>query len=340
MSYEKRVAVLKQINKGFSADGGALSGAVYLERFGRELTVKVQAAGLAALKEGRYALVLSVGNTNFCLALGRGEALKIADAPSIKEGFSVLIAFVKDEAQAVAFGRCGSSKTSEKELLSVLGSSEKKNNEAPSVPFPAVPPEEFPPIAPNVPRSPAYPLPDLPPKEEPEDRAPFREGAVAYDDEAIAESDYFRERIQEGDRNEDTAGKGEEKGRKKTGGSDLKKDDNAINPFLRTKGKLTYYKKVREELERAFRKFPKDTRLLKVFPRSEWVKTDGALLGVVYENGLPRYLCVAAEKNGEPPEEMKERCTFVPESPFSDERGFYIVFQDADTGAYVNVSQN
>ena len=43
MSYEKRVAVLKQINKGFSADGGALSGAVYLERFGRELTVKVQA---------------------------------------------------------------------------------------------------------------------------------------------------------------------------------------------------------------------------------------------------------------------------------------------------------
>ena len=121
MSYEKRVAVLKQINKGFSADGGALSGAVYLERFGRELTVKVQAAGLAALKEGRYALVLSVGNTNFCLALGRGEALKIADAPSIREGFSVLIAFVKDEAQAVAFGRCGSSKTSEKELLSVLG---------------------------------------------------------------------------------------------------------------------------------------------------------------------------------------------------------------------------
>ena len=78
MSYEKRVAVLKQINKGFSADGGALSGAVYLERFGRELTVKVQAAGLAALKEGRYALVLSVGNTNFCLALGRGEALKIS----------------------------------------------------------------------------------------------------------------------------------------------------------------------------------------------------------------------------------------------------------------------
>ena len=78
---------------------------------------------------------------------------------------------------------------------------------------------------------------------------------------------------------------------------------------------------------------------MKVFPRSEWVKTENALLGVVYRNGKPQYLCVAVEKNGDPPEEMKEHCTFVPESPFSDETGFYIVFQDADTGAYVTVGE-
>ncbi|MBD5636616.1 MAG: hypothetical protein HDP28_02170 [Clostridia bacterium] len=337
MAYEKRVAVLKQVNKGFSADGSALSGAVYLERFGKELTVKVQAAGLAAVKEGRYVVVLSVGDKNFCLALGRGEPLKIADAPSIKDGFSVLISFVRDEAQPVAFGRCGSSKVSEKELLSVINSSEKKGD-VPAIPVPTAP-GVFPPLAPNVPGNPSVPVPGIPPKEAPNNRAPFREGAVCYDDEAIAESDYFFDRVQEGDRNENTAGKGEGKGRKKTGGSDLKKDDNSVNPFLRTKGKLTYYKKVREELEHVFQKFPKDTRLLKVFPRSEWVKTESALLGIVYENGQPRYLCVAAEKNGDPPEEMKEHCTFVPESPFSDENGFYIVFQDADSGAYVNVGE-
>ena len=116
------------------------------------------------------------------------------------------------------------------------------------------------------------------------------------------------------------------------------KDDLSVNPFLRTKGKLTYYKKVRRDLEEAFRKFPKDTRLLSVFPRSEWVKTDHALLGIVYENGQPRYLCVAAEKNGAPPDDMKENCVFVPESPFTEERGFYIVFQDADSGAYVKTA--
>ena len=333
MAYEKRVAVLKQVNKGFSADGSALSGAVYLERFGSELTVQVRAAGLAAVKEGRYAVVLSVGDQFFCLALGGGEALKIANAPSLKDGFSVLIAFIKEEPQSVAFGRCGSAKTSERELLAVLNSSEKK---VPAIPVP-IPPVEIPPIGPNVPRAPTVPVPDFPSKEEPDDRAPFREGAVAYDDEAIAESDYFFERVREGDRNENASREGEGKGRKKKGGGNLEEDDNVVHPFLRTKGKLTYYKKVREELERAFQKFPSDTRLLKVFPRSEWVKTSSALLGVVYRNGQPKYLCVAIEKNGDPPEEMKEHCTFVPESPFSDEEGFYIVFQDADSGAYVEV---
>lgn len=334
MAYEKRVAVLKQVNKGFSADGNALSGAVYLERLGNELTIKVQAAGLSALKEGRYAVVLKIGEKEFCLALGSGEPLKIADAPSIKDGFSILIAFVRDGAQPVAFGRCGTEKGNVYELLGVLTADEKKKSNIPVMP---VPPVEFPQVAPNVPRAPTIPIPDLPSKEEPDDRAPFREGAVAYNDEAIAESDYFSERVQEGDRNENAKGKGKGKGRKTAGGDDIKEDDNAVHPFLGTQGKLTYYKKVREELERAFQKFPSDTRLLSVFPRSEWVKTEGALLGVVYRNGQPQYLCVAVEKKGEPPEEMKEHCTFVPESPFSEEKGFYIVFQDADTGAYANV---
>lgn len=334
MAYEKRVAVIRQVNKGFSADGSALSGAVYLERLGTEISVKVQAAGLASLKDGRYAVVLSVGGKEYCLSLGKGEALTVSNAPSIRDGFAVLIVFIKESAQPVAFGRCGSAKATVTDLLGVLAESEKKKGAVPVIP---VPPVEFPPLAPNVPRAPTIPMPGDVPEEAPDDRAPFREGATAYDDEAIAESDYFSERIQESDRNEDAAGKGKGKGRKTAGRNDIEKDADAVHPFLGTKGKLTYYKKMREALHRAFEKFPQDTRLLSVFPRSEWVKTESALLGVVYNNGQPQYLCVAVEKAGDPPEEMKEHCTFVPESPFSDEKGFYIVFQDADTGAYVTV---
>ena len=336
MAYEKRVAVLKQVNKGFTVDGSALSGAVYAERLGGELQLKVQAVGLAALKGGRYVLVFSAQNQSYCVDLGGGECVKIQNAPSIQKGFAALIAYVRDGVQPVAFGKCGNETGDILTLLNVITSGDKKGG----LPVNPLPPFEIPPIGPNVPRAPTPPVPEPVPEEAPEDRAPFRAGAVPYNDEAIAESDYFYDCVQEGDRDEDAAGKNERKGRKKKSGKNSAKDDGAFNPFLVTEGKLTYYKKVREEIERAFEKFPKDTRLLSVFPRSEWVKTDGALLGVIYEDGLPRYLCVAAEKRGDPPEDMKEHCTFVPASPFTEEEGFYIVFQDADTGAYVKVGES
>ena len=61
MAYEKRLCVLKQIKKGFSADGSPLSGAVYAERMGSELTVTPRLAGIAPVKEGRYALAVWAG---------------------------------------------------------------------------------------------------------------------------------------------------------------------------------------------------------------------------------------------------------------------------------------
>ena len=344
MAYEKRVAVLKQINKGFSADGSELSGAIYAERLGSELSIKVQAAGLAALKEGRYVLVFWAEGRNFCFELGGGGVIKIADAPSIKEGFAALVAYVREEAQPVAFGRCGNAVKEVSLLLRAITLKNKKKG-APPVEFPPkgphlpndIPPNTPPNNPPNVP--PGTPIPDAR-REVPEEGEPFRERACAYNDEAIAESDYFYDSVQAGDRDENSAGKNEGKGAKKSGGSNSSKDDGTQRPVLFPKGKLTYYKKVRKAIERAFQKFPPDTRLLAVFPRSEWVKTESALLGVIYEDGQPRYLCVAAEKTGEPPEDMKEHCTFVPESPFTLDKGFYIVFQDADTGAYVNVSNS
>ena len=335
MAYEKRVAVLKQVNKGFTVDGAALSGAVYAERLGRELQLKVQAVGLAALKGGRYVVVFSAQNQSYCVDLGGGESIKIQNAPSIQKGFSVLIAYVREGVQPVAFGKCGSAAEDIPALIGVITSGDKKGS-----PINPMPPYEIPPIGPNVPRTPSVPVPEPVPEEAPEDRAPFRFKEVRYNDEAIAESDYFYDCVQEGDRNEDASGQMQGKGRKNKSGKNSSKDDGAFSPFLVTKGRLTYYKKVRESIERAFEKFPKDTRLLSVFPRSEWVKTDEVLLGVVYEDGLPRYLCVAAQKRGEPPEDMKEHCIFVPASPFTEEEGFYIVFQDADTGAYVKVEES
>ena len=115
--------------------------------------------------------------------------------------------------------------------------------------------------------------------------------------------------------------------------------DDAVDLAARPRGTLTYYYEVKEKLDAAFAANPRDGALLKAFPHSEWVRTEGARLGIIYANGVPRYLCVAAE--GEfPPDAMKEHAVFVPKDAFSQSEGFWVVFQDADTGEYIQVSKN
>ena len=43
---------MKQVKKGFSADGSALSGAVYCERLGKEITLTPRLLGLAPVRGG------------------------------------------------------------------------------------------------------------------------------------------------------------------------------------------------------------------------------------------------------------------------------------------------
>ncbi len=318
MAYEKRICILKQIKKGFSADGNALSGVVYAERIGGELAVTLRLPGLSALKEGRYVLVLQIQNKKFCLS-AEGE-MKLRDAPSVKDGFAALLCFVRSEAEPVAFGRCGAEQADMQAMARCLSETGRRK----PIPTP-LPPNQIPaPLAPNVPYAPGVPLPESRPEgEEP----PFREQAVAYDDEAIADADYY-EPSHAAEVEDDTV---QEAGEKEESGGDSAAHEDALFP----RGTLTYYKEVRDEIEAVLKKYPRDTRLLWAFPQSEWAKSENALIGIIYGEGIPRYLCVATEN--EPDEALREKSVFVPSTPFSDETGFWVVFQDADTGAYVRV---
>ncbi len=320
MAYEKRVCVLKQIKKGFTADGSALTGAVYAERMGTELTVTPRLTGIAPLSEGRYALAVWAGGKVLLFSLSGNAPMREADAPSLREGFAALLVYVRGEAEPVAFGRCGNSPLSHEPLLSVFAEAQKKK-----VPTP-LPPTQLPGPAPNVPFAPGVPLPD------PAEGDCFRERAQAYDDEAIASANYFRE---DGETSADESAPSpalQKEGENENGG-----ETSAHEAPLLPRGSLTYYKEVREKLDTAFARYPADGRLKRAFPDSDWVDADGALLGILYEEGRPRYLCVAVPKEGDPPEEIRERCMFVPADGISGEEGFYVVFQDADTGDYVRV---
>ncbi len=320
MAYEKRVCVLREIKKGFSADGSALSGAVYCERLGSELTVTPRILGIAPVKEGRYVLAIRAEGETALLELRGNSPLKVQSFPSVKAGFSVLLAFMRGEAEPIAFGCCGAEKADYSTLLAAFSQDMKKKKD----PLPPPPdPEEVPiPLSPNAP---------ILPKEE--DR-PFREEAAArYDDEAIADVNYYGDA---GDDDGETLSHRQAGGKEKADGPDA--PPHAGDEMLRPRGTLTYYHTVREKLEKVLRTFPPDGRLKAVFPQSEWVKAEKNLLGVIYEEGIPKYLCVAVEETEDLPPAMKEHGCFVPVSPLSDMVGLYVVFQSADTGEYVTVS--
>lgn len=293
--YEKRLCILKQLKSGFSADGSPLSGAIYLEQLGGEVTATPKIVGLSPLFEGRYVLVLGISGKYFCYELKGNNALRIPDAPAIENGFSALVCFVKGEAEPVAFGSCGKQTDTPEYLLALLSKKTKPETKA---------------------EKPQAASPNLTSSEKDESPAPAK-----YDDEAIASSDYYKE----GEGGEETE-KAEEETQK------------SAHPFAFPRGDLTYFRSVAEKLTKAMQAFPKDTSLKKTFPQSEWVKTQNGLLGIVYEAGFPRYLCVAM--TCEPPEEVKSSCVFVPTSPFNDREGYFVVFQDADTGDYVRVQDS
>lgn len=315
MAYEKRLCILKQLKKGFSADGGLLTGAVYAERSGSELTVTPKIAGLAPLREGRYALAVWVGGARYCLELKGNTPLRVPEAPSLAEGFSVLLCFVRGEAEPVAFGCCGSAPSEYASLLSVFQTAVRREV--------APLPEPFRDSAASEPFRAAE-----------NNYEPPARSLGQYDDEAIASSDYYEMTGGADSGNGDAAFP-----ESAPQSENVNSDERAIPPFRLSRKGLTYYNQIAAKLKETMARFPRDERLCGIFPQSEWVKTSsGALLGVIYFEGLPRFLCVAMET--EPPEEAKEASVFVPLTPYSDEEGMFVVFQDADTGEYVKVENS
>lgn len=321
MAYEKKLCILKQIGKGFTADGMPLMGAVYAERLGKELTLTPRIAGLAPLREGRYALAAVVGDKEYCLELRGNTALRVPDCPSLEGGFAVLLCFVRESPEPVAFGTCGTAPDDYHALLDVFYAegrrSHARERAAARAPIAKekIPPIPMPPTgvpgvpAPNTPFAPGVPLPGPIPDDEPspeEDKMP-EEAAPRekYDDEALAGGNYFSEPAEQ------------------------------VPQEPAPPSGHTYFESIRPRMEEAFEKGARDDRLCRAVPHSEWVRYEGALLGIVYHLGEPRYVCLAVEAQGDPPEELRDTAVFVPSSPYSDDEGFYVVFQDADSGDIV-----
>lgn len=75
-----------------------------------------------------------------------------------------------------------------------------------------------------------------------------------------------------------------------------------------------------------------------------WARVGGArdsLVGIILDGLVVRYVCYAEFADGRESKKVRENGCFVPVSFYKNNNsGYYVLFQDADTGAYVKIQEN
>ena len=303
MNYVKKMCILRQVKQGFSGDGKTLSGLIKIEQYGKNIAVEVSVINFAPLLLGEYCCIIADTHGNSELLPLRGKNLfNILSDLDIADGFCGVVCLLREQTVPIAYGVNGNGVYDWQRICSAT--------------------------------LPAQTTAEEPPTEE-------------YDDERVSTENYYEEKendyerkllYQAGDnaRLEDAV----ENENAQTG-VDLAENEHADgvrHPF-KTDGD-GYYQSVKAEMDELLSRYPRDTTLQGAFSCSEWARVKGEenapeyLVGVVYLDGRAKYVCyaLAAQDKDAPPKEIAEVCTFVPTSPFDDNKGFFVIFQSAATG--------
>lgn len=333
MNYVKKMCILRQVKQGFSGDGKALSGLVKVEQYGKNLAVEVSIINFAPLVSGEYYCLLSDEKRNTEMLPLRGKSLfNILSDMDVSSGFCAVVCYVKNEIVPIAYGVNGNGnydwrdilastlpplfgKKTEQKTVTAIADAEDKNEEID--------------------------------EEIDEEIHPQTETAASrYDDDTVATENYYQAEEERGQElfcqtGGDAQTQSETENEREETGADASENVDAerlLHPFKTDSD--GYYLSVKSEIDELLKNYPRDDRLCGAFSSSEWARIKGTeddpqyLVGVVYEDGKARYVCYAlkAENKNEPPEEIKNVCSFVPASPFDEETGFFVIFQSAATG--------
>ncbi len=334
MQYVKKMCILRQIKQGFSGDGKTLSGLVKIEQYGRNLAVEVSIINFAPLVSGEYYCLLSDGKGKTEMLSLRGKSIfNILSDIDVSTGFCGVICYVKGEVVPIAYGINGNGSYDWRAIL---------NKALPPV-FPKkdAPSEE---IAEGA-LTETVPVEEEKPDTMYETNGNSQPTAAGYDDERIAAENYYEEkddeRIQSTQADENARTENTTENQSAQERSDASQDVDAAGVLDAVKiDPDGYYLSVKREWEELFAQHPQDKTLQKAFRYSEWVRLRGDekapqyLVGAVYEDGRVKYLCyaLAAEDRDNPPEEIKNVCSFVPSSALVGSTGFFVIFQSAATG--------
>ncbi len=343
MQYRKKICILKQLSAGFAADGKVLSALLTAETFGGRLTATLTPIGLAPLSAGRYRAVLCDAHGTaeaFDLPSPAGFTAKRQSALDLADGLGCLLAYVNGAAKAVAAGSSGEHAYDWKQLCAQLDESAPPQKEARQ--------NESAPEKKTSGRGGA-------PQNAEEGRPAANGGAEKppYDDEAVADENYFAFADADRQKEEDDAqtnSPAEEAGYGRNAGT----DEDAQSLFLRTGSEengadegACYYDQVKKELDGLFERYPAEEELARSIPCSRWAKINFSaqkyyVVGVIGEEARVKYICygVPAERREAPPEALKKWCSYLPLSVFDlNGKGYWMMFQDAVNGACIKLEQ-
>lgn len=297
----KKMCILKQLKNGFSSDGRFLSGVVKTEFYGGSLKAEVSLINFAPLSAGNYCCVIcdKCGETVSFPVTENGGSYSASGKIDVTDGFLAVICYVDFSDYAAV--ACGINGDNIYETGALLFKLfGMKKNMAPAAAEPDEKREEGPPSEKEE-------------KNGPQSKAP-------YDDEKLSEENYYG-----------------------FSPSDEKEDNTESSSMLRLfkiSGGDTYYKSVRSKLDEVFRSSQRDETLRSAFPHSVWVRNrTGELVGVITEQMTVKYICCAVKADGSERRKINKPGCYVPVSFFGKAEKYFVAFQDADTGEYINVSE-
>ena len=307
MSYTKNIAVIRGLKSGFSADGGQLSGLVKAEKYGSSLKVEVSLINFAPLTEGRYVVAVSDGKHTCVLDGLTFEGRSEVDTGS---GFAALVCFVKGGVSPIASAICGNFQSAAIGIREEIEKQERANLE----------------------RGAAA-------------NAAAQQQNIGYEDEALAQEHYY-----EYEQTDKDGGALCENPQKEKDGQDVCENETAAGAFEKEGGVGglahgdCFYDKMKDEIRKVLSSYPKETALERTVENSEWVRISYGegkyyVFGVIYGGGKPQYVCygVPAADNRRPPESLSGLATYIPSSPRGGDGGYWVMYQDAATGASVKI---
>ena len=301
--YSKNIAVIRELKEGFSADGGPLTGVIKIERYGKALRAEVTKINFAPLSEGKYVTGVTDGISTIVFE----DDIYEGDAEiDTSRGFAALICFINGSVAPIASAISGNFQG---EALGIKSYIEKL--------------------------------------ERTEARAQEEPIVQKYEDEAIAEVNYY-----EYAQADESGGALRTDTQKEEGGSaalpnektarTVKKSGGVNNNPLSSGG--SFYNKMKDEIEGLLSAYPKEDALCALIEESKWVKINYGddkyyVFGVIYSGGNPQYLCygVPAEGGANPPESMAGLASFLPANADGSGGGYWVMYQDAQTGASIKI---